>query len=208
MRGLLIAACALGMSAACITIPERRMPALAQAQVSNDFDTYGVRRIGLMPFEGADLNAALASALEAGFLAEIGGAGEFEIVALSTTDLDEVASSEPYRRGWYRPKTIIELTQRYRLDAILFGTVTQHRFYPPQTLGLQIDMVASETGLVIWSSSVHLDAADPRVMRGLELFYTRPEDDGDDAASGSWEVALLSPERFARFAAYQVARLL
>ena len=93
-----------------------------------------------------------------------------------------------------------------RVDAILFGTVTQSRFYPPQILSLQIDLVAAETGVVIWSSAVHLDANDKRVLEGLEIYYGR-KTAGDESAP-SWEVSLLSPERFARFGAFQIACLL
>ena len=56
--------------------------------------------------------------------------------------------------------------------------------------------------MVIWSSSVHLDATDPRVVDGLKLYW------GDKEDKRAWELALLSPERFARFAAFQVACLL
>jgi hypothetical protein len=80
--------------------------------------------------------------------------------------------------------------------------VTQERFYPPQLLALQADLVSAETGLVIWSSTVHLDASDPRVLDGLQVYYGN-EDDRE-----AWRVALLSPERFARFAAFQIACLL
>jgi len=116
--------------------------------------------------------------------------------------LAELESSDPYRRGWYKPKTIIGLSRRYSLDGILFGTVTQERFFPPQLLALQVELVSAETGLVIWSGSVDLDASDERVVTGLRLYYS-DDDDGEN-----WRVALLSPERFARFAAFQIACLL
>ena len=63
-------------------------------------------------------------------------------------------------------------------------------------------MVSAETGLVIWSGAVDLDGADQRVIDGLQVYY------GNDEDQKSWRVALLSPERFARFAAFQVACLL
>ena len=115
---------------------------------------------------------------------------------------DELEASDPHRRGWYSPRTIIGLAERYHLDALVFGTVTQERFYPPQLLALQTDLVSAETGLVLWSATVHLDASDPRVLDGLQVYYGLDED------PEAWRVALLSPERFARFAAFQIACLL
>ena len=80
--------------------------------------------------------------------------------------------------------------------------MTQERFFPPLLLTVQLDMVAAETGLVIWTSGVHLDAGDPRVAEGLRYHYEGGEDEN------AWRLALLSPELFARFAAFQIACLL
>ncbi len=182
------------------------MPALATAQVAEDFDTYRLRRIGLMPFEGADVTVEQAAGLKSAFFSELSLSTPFELVPLDGRDLEEVHESDPYRRGWYSPDTVVDLSRRYSLDAILFGTVTQSQFFPPQKLSVQVDMVAAETGLVIWSSSVHLDASEERVREGLEVYFTTP--DGDDEDGRDWRMALLSPSRFAQFAAYQIASLL
>jgi hypothetical protein len=42
----------------------------------------------------------------------------YELVPLSTADLDEVRASEPYRKGRHDPRAILELARRYRLDAL------------------------------------------------------------------------------------------
>ena len=203
-------ACLLALSpllTGCILTRTLEMPKLANAVVSSDFETYTIHRVGLLPFTSkAGPSQGDASqeglALQRAFHSELGQSTPFEIVLLDAADQAELESSEPYRRGWYRPKTIIGLAQRYSLDAILFGTVTQERFFPPQLLSLQVDMVSAETGLVIWSSSVNLDANDERVLEGLQVYYGNEED------QEAWRLALLSPERFARFAAFQVACLL
>lgn len=206
ISGLLLA-CAL-LPACALTQPVT-MPVLAEAEVAADFHSYSIRRVGLLPFAGHDVPERQSQALQRGLYIEIDQSTPFEVVLLTARDLQEVEESQPHRRGWYQPRTIIELSRRFNLDAILFGTVTQQRFYPPQSIGLQVDMVAAETGQVVWSSSVALDASDPRVIDGLKAFYTLPEDNLLlEEESEDWELALLSPERFARFAAYQIAQLL
>ncbi len=187
----------------CIVLPSAKMPRLANAVVSNDFASYQLRRIGLPPFRGRNLPAEQSIALQRALHSELSQSTPFEIVQLEGADLAELESSDPYRRGWYKPKTIIGLSQRYSLDGILFGVVTQERFFSPLLLSLQVDLVSAETGLVIWSGSVNLDASDERVQDGLRLYYSAQGDDDED-----WHVALLSPERFARFAAFQIACLL
>lgn len=187
----------------CIVLPTAKMPRLANAVVSNDFASYQLRRIGLPPFRGRNLPEEQSLALQRALHSELSQSTPFEIVQLDADDLAELESSDPYRRGWYKPKTIIGLSQRYSLDGILFGMVTQERFFPPQLLSLQVDLVSAETGLVIWSGAVNLDASDERVIEGLRLYYGAQEGNTED-----WHVALLSPERFARFAAFQIACLL
>jgi len=186
----------------CIFARPPRMPELANAVVSSDFETYALHRIGLLPFVGRGIESEQGLDLQRALHSELGQSTPFELVLLDTSDLAELEASDPYRRGWYKPRTIIGLSQRYNLDGVVFGTVTQERFFPPQLLSLQVDLVSAETGLVIWSSSVNLDASDQRVVDGLKLFY------GTEGNEQDWRVALLSPERFARFAAFQVACLL
>jgi hypothetical protein len=188
--------------AGCFTLRPDRMPRLANAVVSSDFESYTLRRIGLLPFTGRGIEPAQGADLQRALHSELSQSTPFELVLLDASDMAELESSDPYRRGWYEPRTIIGLSSRYSLDGILFGTVTQERFFPPQLLALQVDLVSAETGLVVWSGSVDLDAADRRVLTGLKLFY------GDEQDDQSWRVALLSPERFARFAAFQIACLL
>jgi len=196
------AALVLALTAsACLAAPPE-MPRLANAIVSSDFESYALRRIGLPAFAGRDLTPQQGRDLQHALHTELAQSTPFEIVLLDERDLAELEASDPYRKGWYEPRTIIGLSERFGLDAILFGTVAQERFFPPQLLSLQVDLVSAETGLVVWSASVDLDASDPRVVDGLKLFYDCEADDQ------TWRVALLSPERFARFAAFQLACLL
>ena len=188
----------------CVATRPLRMPQLASSQVASDLDTYTLRRVGVMPFRGTEVDLEQGQSLQAAFHSEFSQAVPFELVPLADRDLEEIVRSEPHRRGWYRPETIIQVSDRYQLDGILFGTVTQQRFYPPQILSVQVELVSAETGLVLWSSAVHLDGADPRVQDGLQLFFGASTQ--DVTGSPSWQLSMLSPERFARFAAYQIAR--
>ncbi len=190
------------LASACLAPRVPAMPRLATAQVSNDFGTYEIRRVGLLPFHGKQLSGAQRAKFQDAFLSEVARSTPYELVLLDPFDLEMIDETDAHHVGWYKPATVIELSKRYSLDAMLFGTVTDERFYPPQLLSLAVDMVSAETGLVIWSSSIHLDANDPRVVDGLQAYYTT----GDDPEA--WRLALISPERFARFAAYQVALLL
>ena len=203
---LLVPALALAALASCATT-HQGVRLFGTARVVSDFDSYRLERVGLIPIDGESTTAEQEAVLQATFYSELSRSTDFEIVPLSPDDLAEVPRSEPVRRGWYDTRTILEVSQRFQLDGLLIGTVTDLQTFHPQRISVQFDLVSAETGLTLWSSSLHLDAGDQRVREGLETFYSFGE--GDSAQSGEpWELSLLSPRRFARFAAWQTARLL
>lgn len=197
--------CTALVLAACATVPQPPPEALASAQVVPDLDSYVLRRVGLLPLIGPGLSGERAAELQSAFFAELSAASRYEVVQLSRADLSEVPRSEPYRRGWYEPRTIIDLARRYRLDAVFVGTVTDEQPFPPQRLGVQLDLVASETGLVIWSAAAQLDASQERVVRRLEAWA---HDELGESERQDVHLILISPRRFARFAAHEIAAVL
>ena len=145
--------------------------------------------------------------VQSGFLGELSRTTPFEVVYLGKEDLAEIPGSDPYRRGWYDPHTIIALAKRYQLDAVFVGTLADAQFFAPQRLAVQLDLVACETGAAVWSGAVHLDAADADVRDSLMIWASNPSA-SDYRGSEPSDLALLSPRRFARFAAWQLSQLL
>ncbi len=192
----------LGVCSACMTLADA--PPLTRTQRSPEYSTYRLERVGLLPFEGAELNHEHAETLQRAFLLELGQSAPFEIVRLSPSDLAEIQDSEPYRRGVYQPRTLLELAERFRLDAVLIGTATQVNVYPPQVLGLDLELVSCETGMVLWNTSLHMDASDTNVRRHLENFQRSQAT--NETREGGMQLTLISPSRFARFAAHEVAK--
>ena len=198
--------CALCASLAACASTRANVGNLAHASVTSDFQTYGLQRVGLLPFQGECLDAESARELQAAFATELSTGSALEIVPLSAADLEEVARSEPFRRGSIKPATVLALAKRFRLDGLFVGTVTDARGYAPQRLCVDLDLVASETGLSVWSASAQLDASDERVRRGLEQWVQKSR--SSSSANEGSEIYLMSPRRFAQFAAAQIAALL
>lgn len=199
-----IAALALGALAAlgCRAAPPDPGP-LATSAIAADFASYRIARVGLLPFSGSDVDPESALDLQRAFQLELARVMPYELVPLGSHDLDEVEASEPYRRGRHDPRTILELARRYRLDALVIGTVTQLEPYPPQKLGLELELVATETGQSLWTAELQLDAGDARVRQRLDLWQASHKADG--GGRESVQLTLVSPERFARFAAWEIA---
>jgi len=193
------------MFAGCAATKASQPRHLATAEVAADFDSYVLRRVGLIVHAEMELTAEQERQLQAAFFAEFSASTPYEIVQLRESDLVEIPTSKPYRTGWYRTQTVIDTTRRYRLDGILVGTVTDLQFYSPQRIAVQFDLVAAETGIVIWASSAHLDSARKDVR---EAMHSWADDEMGGIARDDWRLVLISPRRFARFAARQVARVL
>lgn len=190
--------------AACVQT-RQAVPTLASARVVSDFDSYKVHRVGVMPVVGAALSPERSAQLQGALFAEFSAATSYEIRSLSGADLAEIQPVDPHRQGWYSPRTILDLAHRYQLDALLIATVTDLQPFPPQRLALQVDLVSCETGQTLWAAAVQLDASQSRVRSSMEVWAR--EELGDVNENG-WEIVVVSPRRFARFAAYQLASLI
>jgi hypothetical protein len=176
---------------------------LATSVVAADLATYSLVRVGVPPLRAPDVDAANRSALQGALVAELSQVMPYELVPLDDDDLVEVNTHDAFRRGRYDTRAVLEVARRYRLDALVLGTVTHYQPYPPQALGLEVELVAIETGATLWTSSLQLDAADARVRARLERWQRDHKSDGGNRESV--QLTLVSPERFARFAAAEVA---
>jgi hypothetical protein len=198
MRSIVAAFALTGALGGCSTTAPSE-PWLASARTATDFDSYHLARIGLLPFRGAQVDAAQSLALQQAFSFELSRTAPFEVVLLSPADLAEARASDPYTHGEYQTRGVLEIAQRFRLDGLMMGTVTDMQVYTPQALAMQVELVSCETGLAIWSARVHLDSTDARTRDQLERFAgTEPDDDEHSAAA---QLSWLSPARLARFAA-------
>ncbi|MEY2746306.1 MAG: hypothetical protein RL112_1348 [Planctomycetota bacterium] len=179
---------------------------IARARVASDYASYDLRRVGVVPFEGALAEREHGKALQAAFAAELAGGVDFEVVPLSFDDIEETARQDTLRRGRTDPQAILELARRYRLDGVVVGTVVELSSWPHARAGIEVDLLATETGMAIWSARVHADAARQSTRDHLErwLEETR-KDHGESEGADVW---LLSSRRLVEFAAAQAAALL
>ena len=205
-RAHLLSLALSALCASCAALNAPSSPPLANAHSVPDLSSYRLRRVGLLPFNGKGLDPARSRELQESFLFELAGRSKFEVVLLTPQNLAEVDAAQPYERGVYTARSILDISERFRLDGLLVGTVTQMQVYSPQLLGMQLELVAAETGLVIWSSECRIDGADSGFQARLARYQaSQSTADGSD---GEMEVTLLSPARLMRFAAAQVAATL
>lgn len=191
----------------CSSLVQKRVDHLATAQIASDFDTYSVKRVGILPPLGRGFDLHQTAALQSIVFTEFSQQTPYEFVPLRQHDVEEVELSESFVRGSFDPKMVIELARRFNFDAMLIVTVVEGQTFDPQRIALSADLVATETGAAIWSGAVRLDASSDRVRDALQAFYGSTGAT-DSEMGGGWELALHSPRMFAQFAAWQLAQLL
>lgn len=204
VRNLFVALAAVAACASSCVAVDDAPRNYASSRSAADFDSYRLRRVGLLPFRGRDLDSERGRALQGAFAFELARGAPYEIVALDASDIAETAATDPLRLGAYDPRDVLALARRFRLDGLLVGSVTEIELYTPQALALELELVAAETGQPIWSARVALDTSEPALRATLERWHRTEDDTGAAEAQLAW----LSPERLARFAARAVAETL
>lgn len=177
-------------------------PVLGSAQVVADFDSYALRRVALLPLEGIDPSLAESRALATTLGSEFAQRTGLELLVLTHAEVSEVPIMSPHRKGGFDARTIIELGKRHRLDALLVATLVERKAYPPQRIALQVDLVSTETGLSLWYGRIQADAGEGRTQRAVQAWVQQSA----ESQEADWKVVLLSPQRFYRFACYEVLR--
>jgi len=165
-------------------------------------DVACVRRIMFLPIEPVPgVNAPL-DRLRAAVLDELGKVQRFEIVPLpDNTDEDETIYRAALHGG--QPlDALVTLGKRYRVDAVVLGTVTSYRAYPPAHLGLRLQMLSLHSGRPVWAAEGLYDAAEEATLDDVRHYarsYLGPE-----ASMHGYEINLISPTRFAAFVAHRL----
>ena len=188
---------------ACTTVHESMTP-IGTASKSSDFDTYPLRRVGLLLPEGEGIDPDFQRALRDALASEFATVTHYEIVPLGPTDMEAVDRLEPARTGRIRPGPVLALARRSSLDGMITTRILELRSYTPVRLVLEIDLIAVETGLVIWSGSVRVDTNDRGTRAAIESWHAAVRDAGDSERA----LDMMSPIRIAEFAAAQAALLL
>lgn len=182
----------------CVIAPDPRP--LASATIASDFQTYSIRRVGLLRLHDDDLHRALDRAVRIEFLE----ASDYVIAPTYVGALSSQAPSER-RSGWTLSLEALPPEALEGLDALLIPEVIDINTSDPQRLELRLDLVACETGLTIWSATAWVDSTDRDVWRRIQEWQAQLP---GGVLDGDPELVLHSPERLVRFAVRQLAGLL
>jgi hypothetical protein len=162
-----------------------------------------VRRVLVVPFT-AENEFPDQSAMVTARFTEALRRGPFSVLPLPDATLTESLVHDVRLRGTIRAQDLVQLDRTYRVDAVVLGTVTRYDPYAPQILGLDVKILSTRTGVVLWASSRVFDASSDRVANDALSWYDRYVD--ETGAEFGPEVVLLSPKAWARYVCDRLAR--
>ena len=182
----------------CVIAPDPRP--LATATIVSNFQTYSIRRVGLLRLHDDALHRAMDRAVRIEFLE----ASDYLLAPTYSVALS--AEALPGRGGGVTfsldslPPQVLE-----GLDGLLIPQIIESKTSAPQRLELRLDLIACETGLAIWSATAWVDSTSDEVRRRIRGWQAQLPGSVQDGDPG---LVLQSPERLVRFAVRQLAGLL
>ncbi|MSR75864.1 MAG: hypothetical protein EXS14_10395 [Planctomycetes bacterium] len=177
-----------------------RIPA---AWRSPTIDGHKIRRVVVVPFQDLSGHPIEARAIMQGVVDEIQRRQPFEIFHADSKTLSNEEEDRYLHSGTIDKEALVRVSQEHHADAVLYGVVTRYRAYEPMLLGMQLNLVSTGAGDIVWSTSALFDASDARCAADVHNWHDTSLDHAADTMNG-WRTILLSP---ARFTAYACARM-
>jgi len=106
----------------------------------------------------------------------------------------------------YNYQKLAKIRKSLKCDAILFGTITEYHPYPHMTMGLRLKMINVKDGQLVWAVEDIWDTSDNKTEYRIERYFNL--NSRSDLAPLHKELMTVSPIKFQKFVAYEVAQTL
>lgn len=165
-------------------------------------DLANVRRIMVLPFTEESGVGADRDRVRRAFLTELQKLRRFEIVPLPDDAIEDDVLNASLREGRISTAAVVQLCERFHLDGVMSGIVTDWRPYMPQHLGLRTQLMSVHSGTAVWAVDALYDAADRSTISDLQQYHQSFE--ADDGSMHGGDMPLIAPTRFATYVAHRV----
>ena len=169
---------------------------------SDEYLNSKLHRVLLLPFTVESQRDKVVDEVTDAFYIELQKSGKFEIIVPQGFQDILALQNDIWNRGLIRSETIEEAKRRYKVDALIFGTITQYQPYEPPVLGIKIGMFSAISGNIMWSSDAIFDSSDASVVKLVKTYYK--EHYKRKQSLYDWKIILLSMKRYAQFVAYHM----
>ncbi len=167
---------------------------------SEEYTNSALQRVLLLPFTIESQRDKVVDEVTDAFYIELQKSAKFDIVVPQGFQDILSQQSDIWNRGLIRSETIVEAKKRYKVEAIIFGTITQYQPYEPPVLGIKIGMFSAKTGNIMWSSDAIFDSSEASVIKLLKSYYK--DHYKRKQSLYDWKIIMLSMKRYAQFVAH------
>jgi hypothetical protein len=173
---------------------------------SEEYNNTSVQRVLLLPFTIESGRDKVVDDITDAFFIELQRSAKFDIV--EAQEFQDILSQQKdvWTRGIIRVETVVEAKKRYKVDAIIFGTITQYQPYEPPVLGIKIGMFSVRSGNIMWSADAIFDSSQASVIKLLKSYHKKQYQRKQSLYD--WNLILLSMKRYAQFVAYHMVATL
>jgi hypothetical protein len=185
----------------CIPLQQKEFKSISFYK-SDEYNNAGVHRVLLVPFAFETNREKVVNEVTEAFFVELQKSAKFDVVLPHEFPDKLLPQNDLWIKGLVRAETVIEAKKRFKVDAIIFGTITHYKPYEPPILGIKVGMFSTVTGNVIWTADTILDSSEASVVQLVRTYYRRNYQRKQSLYG--WKIILVSMKRYAQFAAHQV----
>lgn len=169
---------------------------------SEEYSNTTVQRVLLLPFTIESRRDKVSVDVTEAFSIELQRSAKFDIV--EAQGFQDILSQQKdiWTRGLIRAETIVEAKKRYKVDAIIFGKITQYQPYEPPILGIKIGMFSAKSGNIMWTADAIFDSSQASVIKLLKSYHRKQYQRKQSLYE--WNIIMLSMKRYAQFVAYHM----
>ncbi|MEX2285641.1 MAG: hypothetical protein WD648_01050 [Planctomycetaceae bacterium] len=149
------------------------------------------------PHAESDIRDALA--------AELRAAGLFEVVSCPC-EIGESWAAALREHGRFDELNLIEITERFQVDGVIYGSLTDYCPYWPPRIGVNLHLVSTHEAVTLASVDGVWDTRDEYVASQAQRFYDARLSPKSRDPEG--ELMLHAPQLFQKFVANQIVHLL
>ena len=198
LRCLLVAAV---LPFAGCQLPRPPEPQIINCYLAEPADLANVRRIMVLPFTQEDGVQVDCQMVRDAFVAELQKLRRFEVVPLPMNAQEDDVLNKSLHHGRLSTDAMVRLCNRYTLDGVLVGSVTNWRPYQPPQLGMRTQLISVHSGATVWAIDAMYDTNDQATVSDLR-HYTETSQNDDGNLHG-WQINLLAPKKFTNYVAYR-----
>lgn len=195
---------ALGSIVAALSLAGCQMERPPEAKPINSYlaepaDLANVRRIMVLPFLQDDGVQADCRMVRDAFISELQKLRRFEVVPLPEGAQENEVINASIHHGRLSTDAMVRLCNRYHLDGLLVGTVTQWRAYQPPHLGMRTQLLSVHSGSTVWAVDAIYDTNDRTTISDLRHYAQTVQQ--DNGTLHGWELNMLAPTKFTNYVA-------